>query len=87
MTAPAARQRAKRVRYDAHSVVVAIPLALAGLYAVHVPTGAATQIYYCEPETDRCSCGVGSGSCSHIAVARAHATRADRAPSPMEEVA
>ena len=69
MTARIARQSGGRVRYRAHPVVAAIPLSITGLYAVHVPASQETRVYYCEPATGRCSCGVPSGSCSHIATA------------------
>ena len=69
MTARATR-RGGVERYRVHPVTpVAIPLSVAGLYAVHAPAGQETRVYYCEPATGRCSCGVPSGSCSHIAAA------------------
>jgi len=67
MTARIARQSGGKARYRAHPVVAAIPLSITGLYAVHVPTGQETRVYYCEPATGRCSCGAPSGSCPHIA--------------------
>jgi len=55
-------------RYRVHPTAATIPLSVAGLYAVYVPVGQETRIYYCEP-TGRCSCGAPSGSCPHIATA------------------
>jgi len=69
MTTRDARQSGGRARYRAHAAVAAIPLAVAGLYAVHAPSGQETRVYYCEPASGRCSCGVPSGSCAHIAAA------------------
>ncbi len=40
-----------------------------GVQIVTLPAGGATHVYYCEPASGRCSCGVPSGSCSHIAAA------------------
>jgi len=69
MTTRIARRSGGRARYRAHPAVAVIPLAVAGLYAVHAPAGRETHLYYCEPATGRCSCGAPSGSCSHIAAA------------------
>ncbi len=82
MTARATR-RGGVARYRVHPVApVAIPLSVAGLYAVHVPAGQETRVYYCEPATGRCSCGAPSGSCPHIAaaveLAAAHLSTATR---------
>jgi len=70
MTARDAR-RGGVARYRAHPAASAIPipLSIAGLYAVHAPTGRETHVYYCEPATGRCSCGAPSGACPHIAAA------------------
>ncbi len=82
MTARDARRGGGVARYHTHPAAPAIPipLSVAGLYAVHAPTGQETRVYYCEPATGRCSCGVPSGSCPHIAAA-AHC-----AAAPLVEV-
>jgi len=69
MTARDARRSGGRARYRVHPAVAAIPLSIAGLYSVHAPADRETRVYYCEPASGRCSCGVLSGSCSHIAAA------------------
>lgn len=86
---PVTRRRGGRGRYRPQPAAAAIPLARAGLYAVHVrePSGATTQIYYCEPASGRCSCAAAAGSCAHVALARGHAARAERALSPIKEAA
>jgi len=67
MTTRIARRNGGRARYRVHPAVAAIPLTVAGFYAVHAPAGGETRVYYCEPASGRCSCGVPSGSCAHIA--------------------
>jgi len=67
MTTRIARRSGGRARYRAHPAVAAIPLSIAGLYAVHEPAGQETRVYYCELASGRCSCGASSGSCAHIA--------------------
>jgi hypothetical protein len=75
-------------RYRVHPVTsLAIPLTVAGLYAVYVPVGQETRIYYCEPATGRCSCGAGAAPCPHIAVVRARVARADPDRFLQEDVA
>lgn len=86
MKARKAPQRGGQIRYCTHPVTAAIPLTLAGLYAVHVvETGGTTQLYYCEPESGRCSCGTTSGFCTHIAIAQANAVWAARTLSLVKE--
>ena len=88
MTARATRRGDGMARYRVHPVPsLAIPLTVAGLYAVHAPVGQETRVYYCEPATGRCSCGAGAAPCPHIAVARARVARADSDRFLREDVA
>ncbi len=74
-------------RYRVHPAAATIPLSVAGLYAVYVPVGQETHVYYCEPATGRCSCGAGADPCPHIAVVRARVARADSDRFLQEDVA
>lgn len=61
--------RGERVSYQAAALPDSVVSLLGGLFAVHTSDGRTTQVSYCEPATQRCSCGARSGDCRHLAAA------------------
>lgn len=72
---PTSHRATWRVRYAVTRALTVEPSAVTGLVAVHAPDGDQARVYYCEPQTGRCSCGAPSGPCPHIVAAMAALVR------------